>query len=266
MEENSKVCSNCGSGNAEGAQFCRSCGTPFQEPAEEPANRSRKFLKWGGIGCGGLIGIIVIFAIISAIASSGEEESDTLERMPESAQSVELATQPTPEPVRESGRVKPGTHLVNKDIQPGQYRGEAGTGLLDSCYWARLSGTSGSFDELLANDNAVGACYVTVLPSDYALETACELRAVGSEAPSNPSSVPGLVPPGIHLVNKDIGSGQYRGEAGTDLLDSCYWARLSGTSGSFDELLANDNAIGVFYVTVLPSDYALETACELRKE
>ena len=157
--------------------------------------------------------------------------------------------------------MRPGTHLVNRDLEPGQYRGEAGEGFLGTCYWARLSGTSGSFDEILANDTATGVFYITVLPSDYALETACELR-LAEKVP--PASFTDTVPVGTHLVNRDLEPGQYRGEAGEGFLGACYWARLSGTSGSFDEILANDTATGVFYITVLPSDYALETACELR--
>lgn len=238
----------------------------MQESASSSPSKSRGLLKWGGIGCGGLLVVFVCFAIIGALVSSGEDDSAAVDSSSEIASSVSRATEPTPEPTRDSGRVRPGTHLVNRDIRPGQYRGEAGSDLLGSCYWARLSGTTGSFDELLANDNAVGVFYVTVLPSDYALETACELYPIEPGKTSSPSEKNGVLRPGIHLVDKDIQPGQYRGEAGTDIMDSCYWARLSGTSGSFDELLANDNAIGVFYVTVLPSDYALETACELRRE
>jgi hypothetical protein len=58
-----------------------------------------------------------------------------------------------------------GTFLVNKDIQPGTYRNTAG---YDSCYWVRLSGTSGSFDEILANGNPSGQAIVTIQATDNA--------------------------------------------------------------------------------------------------
>jgi hypothetical protein len=43
-------------------------------------------------------------------------------------------------------RVGPGTLMVGTDIQPGLYRTEAGTDIMDSVYWARLSSLSGDFD------------------------------------------------------------------------------------------------------------------------
>lgn len=58
-----------------------------------------------------------------------------------------------------------GTFLINKDIQPGTYRNTAG---YDSCYWVRLSGTSGSFDEILANGNPSGQAIVTIQTTDNA--------------------------------------------------------------------------------------------------
>ena len=55
---------------------------------------------------------------------------------------------------------------------------------------------------------------------------------------------------GMYLVGRDITPGTYRGKAGTDVLSSCYWARLSGLSEDFDDLIANDNATGSYYVSV----------------
>lgn len=56
-----------------------------------------------------------------------------------------------------------GIFLVGTDIQPGQYRTQEG-----SCYWARLSGTSGELDDIIANGN--GAAVVTVAEGDAAFE------------------------------------------------------------------------------------------------
>ena len=69
--------------------------------------------------------------------------------------------------------------------------------------------------------------------------------------------------PGTYLVGRDIAPGLYRGEAGSDFMDSCYWARLAGLSGDLDDILVNANATGQFFVDVQTSDYALTTACEL---
>jgi len=59
-----------------------------------------------------------------------------------------------------------GTFLVGADVQPGTYRG-GGSG----CYWARLSGTSGGFNDIITNGNVEGPTVVTIAASDKAFET-----------------------------------------------------------------------------------------------
>ena len=68
-------------------------------------------------------------------------------------------------------RVGPGTLVVGTDIEPGLYRIEAGTDILDSVYWARLSSLSGDFGSIIANDNVTGVATVEVKASDVAFET-----------------------------------------------------------------------------------------------
>jgi hypothetical protein len=48
-------------------------------------------------------------------------------------------------------------------------------------------------------------------------------------------------------------------------MDSCYWVRLKDVRGEFRSIIANDNAIGQFYVLVQASDFALTTRCELER-
>lgn len=60
--------------------------------------------------------------------------------------------------------IKNGISLVGVDIQPGTYRSDN-----EDCYWARLSGTSGSFNDIIANSN--GATVVTIDSSDHAFES-----------------------------------------------------------------------------------------------
>ena len=167
---------------------------------------------------------------------------------------------PTPTPIL--GLVNVGTHLVGEGIAPGIYTGRAGQGIFESCYWGRLSGLSGTLDDLIANDNSVGLYYVEVKETDVALETACvliELDRAEIPADSNPAQID----PGTYLVGRDIQPGLYRGQAGTDILDSCYWGRLSNVSGELDGLLANDNATGQYFVEVAGTDFALTTGCAL---
>lgn len=158
--------------------------------------------------------------------------------------------------------VRPGTHIVGTDIQPGIYRGNAGSDLLQSCYWARLGDLTGGLDAILANSNSIGQFYIEILDSDVALETACELTFL-STLPESTGEFPTNILPGVYIVGVDIGAGTYRGEGGAEILDSCYWARLSDLTGGLDSILANDNSIGQFFIQVLESDFALSTACEL---
>ena len=152
--------------------------------------------------------------------------------------------------------------LVGQDILPGIYAGLAGTDPFGSCYWARLKGASGSFDEIIANDNPIGQFYLEVLATDAYLETACKLTPLAEwPVPSAPLE---SLDPGTYIIGRDISAGTYRGETGQDILDSCYWARLNGVSGDFGQLIANNIANGKFYVEVKVSDFALSIACDLQ--
>jgi hypothetical protein len=56
-----------------------------------------------------------------------------------------------------------GTWRVGLDVQPGTYQAN----VTASCYWARLSGFSGTLDDIIANDNiSAGPVIVTIDPSD----------------------------------------------------------------------------------------------------
>lgn len=165
-----------------------------------------------------------------------------------------------PSAASESRPVRVGTHIVGQDIQPGIYRGIAGQNLFASCYWERMSDLSGEFGSILANDNAIGQFYVEVKATDFALETACALTPL-AQAPA--PSVSDTLAAGTYLVGRDIRPGTYKGEAGANVLESCYWARLNDVSGGAGSIIANDNAMGSFFVQVLGSDFALQTACSL---
>lgn len=60
-----------------------------------------------------------------------------------------------------------GTFLVNSEIQPGTYKTEGGS----SCYYERLSGTSGTFDDIIANENPDGQAIVTIASTDAAFKS-----------------------------------------------------------------------------------------------
>ncbi len=79
-----KFCSSCGSALGPNARFCSSCGVavtaanpriyPTQPAPSQLAKPRRRWLKWGGIGCGGLLGGIIIIIILGAIFSEGSND------------------------------------------------------------------------------------------------------------------------------------------------------------------------------------------------
>ncbi|MFD9444196.1 hypothetical protein ACFWBR_37915 [Streptomyces sp. NPDC060006] len=65
-----------------------------------------------------------------------------------------------------------GTYVVGSDIKPGTYRSEGPQGgLAPSCYWARLSSTSGEAKDIIANDATSGQTTVTITATDKAFTT-----------------------------------------------------------------------------------------------
>lgn len=114
-----------------------------------------------------------------------------------------------------------------------------------------------------ANDNAIGQFYVEVKAADKYFKVDCEITPL-TDWP-RPSETISDFGPGTYLVGRDIAAGTYRGQAGTDVMESYYWARLSGVSGDMGDVLANDNATGSFFVAVNAADYALHTGCALKK-
>lgn len=76
-------------------------------------------------------------------------------------------------PSRGGRRASRGAHrstwsfLVNDEASPGTYRSEN----TSNCYWARLSGTDGSLESIIANNFGGARQFVTISGSDMAFET-----------------------------------------------------------------------------------------------
>lgn len=181
---------------------------------------------------------------------------------PEPTPTPEPTSTPEPTPTPILGLVRIGTHIVGEDIQPGIYWGLAGEDLFDSCYWARLSDLAGELSSIIANDNAIGQYYVELRETDFALKTACELILL-EHAPIR--EVEEVLTPGTYIIGRDIQPGRYQGQAGEEITETCYWSRLKDVSGSFESIIANDNAMGSYYIQVFETDFALNTACPLER-
>lgn len=210
------------------------------------------------------VGFIAMCGICEVAIGTSEDTDITSMPAPQVAP-AESTPRNTPKPTvtPASSIVKTGTHKVGVDIQAGLYVGKAGTDVFDSCYWARLSDLSGSMNSIIANDNAVGQFYVEVSSNDAGLETGCALTMVEEDSTVPSPISDGIVPIGTYRIPDDLSPGLYRGEAGMDFLNSCYWARLSDLSGDANSIIANDNSVGQFYVEVDATDAALKTDCDL---
>lgn len=161
----------------------------------------------------------------------------------------------TPEPTPTPAGFGDGTQRVGTQIQAGRYRTRNAGSL---CYWARLSGFTGSLDEVIANDTASSpkSLVVDILPTDAGFQSRGCGRWTSDLSPvtSSPTSDFG---DGTWIVGVDVAPGTWS-TPGDDL---CYWARLSGFTGEFDELTANDvSTSGGAVVTILPTDVGFATS------
>ncbi|NNF88366.1 MAG: hypothetical protein HKM97_07560, partial [Acidimicrobiia bacterium] len=119
-------------------------------------------------------------------------------------------------------------------VAPGTWRGAV---LQDSCYWERLSGFGGEFDEVEANNFTTARQIVTLKSTDagFRSDDCGEWTRDLSPITASPTSPFG---DGMYFVGTDIAAGTWRSRG--DFAGSCYWERLDGFTGDFDELIAND--------------------------
>lgn len=128
--------------------------------------------------------IICIAAMGLALAGCGTSTDTAGDSTPPEQTSQTPTEKPTekpsktPAPTKENASTIPGdgTFVVGTDIKAGTYKtaGPADSAI-PNCYWARLKGTSGAFEDILANGNTGGPATVTIRSGDAAFETSgCE--------------------------------------------------------------------------------------------
>lgn len=145
----------------------------------------------------GYAGTAVLALSIGAAAGGADSSNAAAPAVATTVHSTETVTAPAPDAqpaeaktttvkapavtntitvTKKAGPAKPkatipgdGTYEVGKDIQPGTYV----SGVPDSgnCYWARMKGTSGSMDDIIANNNSAGQSVVTIAASDKVFES-----------------------------------------------------------------------------------------------
>lgn len=128
----------------------------------------------------GVAALVLIGAIGSAVGGDKKDEAaseqtteqtstnvDTAEATTEATTPATTAPPATSEaPLAPKTTFEDGTWQVGIDIAPGTYKAEGGT-----CYWERLKGLSGQFDDIITNGTGSGQVLVTIEPTDKAFRS-----------------------------------------------------------------------------------------------
>ena len=147
-----------------------------------------------------------------------------------------------------AGTFGAGTKKVGgTGIAPGRYV----TTTADTCYWARLSGFGGTFDEILTNDFSTGKnVVVDILPTDVGFTSS----GCGTWAPYRATGPKSIVD-GMWVVGDALLPGTWTSTP----TESCYWARLSGFGGSFTEIITNEFTYESSIVEIASTDVGFKT-------
>ena len=182
-----------------------------------------------------------------AAANETEQADETTSTSTSTTTSTTTTTTTTVPPLPGFG---PGTQLVGADLDAGRYIAENVSG----CYWERLSGVGGTFDEIIANNNTDGRAIVDISGEDVAFKsTRCGDWVIAQPVEDPPSSTMGQ---GSWQVGIDIAPGRW---STTSEVDGCYWQRVSSFSGGFAAIIANDNVDGRAIVDISANDVGFES-------
>jgi hypothetical protein len=141
---------------------------------EQGLKKKSPKLSWA-IG-GGVVATLIVIGALGSIASKPSTTSPAAQATtmtspvahnPVTAAPLTTTPAPLPPAPATPGVHKDGTFLVGKELTPGTYRTDGGSG----CYWARLSGLTGDLEDILSNNFGGGQQVVTILPSDKAFKT-----------------------------------------------------------------------------------------------
>lgn len=140
-----------------------------------------------------------------------------------------------------------GTHIVGSQVKAGRY---VTTNAGNFCYWERLSGFSGSFDEIISNEIGSGAhLVVDILSTDKGFKT----NGCGTWVPYSPKPA-AKITDGDWVVNDEIAAGLWQSSESKD----CYWARLRDFQGSLDSIITNELSSNL--VQIEPTDVGFSSS------
>ena len=144
-----------------------------------------------------------------------------------------------------------GVWEVGAEVVPGVYQTVVPDG--ERCVWARLSGVSGDFDDIIASGFHEGGdrAIVEIPPTDAWFSSDGCGRWQPHVAPAEPVEGIGS---GVWEVGAEVVPGIYQTVVPDDEL--CVWERLSGVTGDFDDFLASGFHEGGdrVVVEILPTD------------
>jgi hypothetical protein len=191
--------------------------------------------------------------ILSAFSNSGGKNSTAQQNgvSHTAAPSGPTATHgPTATPTPSYAHFGDGTFEVGKDIQPGTYRTRSGS---DGCYYERLKGFDGTFEEIISNNNTDDPAVVTIAASDKGFHS--QNCGTWTQNVSQITKSQTEFEDGMYIVGTDIQPGTYKNSGG----DGCYYARLRGFGNGFGDIIANANPSGNAIVTIKASDKGFQS-------
>jgi hypothetical protein len=220
---------------------------PAAEPPEPPEEAPKPYrLRTRDKVIALSIGGLVLIGIIAAAVAGGGDDDET-DTATETTEASETETTEAPSTSEAAETTEPpttaapttttlpgfedGTLLVGSEVAPGRWTSGG------NCYWERLSGVGGTFEEIITNDNPAGQAIVDIAPTDAAFSSdGCGRWSV--YAP--PAAPADTFTDGDWVVNEQIVPGTYRADGAT----ACYWERATGFGHVFEEIIANDNPAG----------------------
>jgi len=194
----------------------------------------------------GTTSVTTVPATTTTLPPTTSTTAATTTSAPETTTTTPTTTSvPPPEPAFSAGN-----HVVGEEVEPGIYETGSVTSLL-GCSWERLSGVSGTPEEIIAGNEVSNHEVVEIVATDAAFDTNCE--AWYTLTPVDPLMT--TIPEGKWVLGTHIGPGTYQAAGGND----CTWERLSGVSGTPEEIVATDQPAGEPVVEINPGDFAFNS-------
>lgn len=203
----------------------------------------------------------VLIVILIGMGASGHSNTSTTETTtPSNNKSTEVAAAPAEEAITpEPTGLGDGTYKVGTDMDAGEYL------ILSKGFMSYVeisSDSTGDLDSIISNANFSTHMYLTVKEGEYVkIQSATAYKV--AEAPS---IVPtdGLYKDGVYKVGSDIPAGEYKVHL-TSEIGVGYVEVASGSRGTFDQIISNDNPTGDSYITVADGQYLKLQGVEIQK-